>query len=94
MSSVDLETLRALATLARLSPSDAELTSLSADLGRILEAFEALARAPGARPDEPAATRARADRPVPALEPEAFLAAAPAHADGFFVVPRTVGDEP
>lgn len=93
MSSVDLETLRTLAALARLAPSDAELTRLQADLARILEAFEALERAAGARPDEPTPTRTRADRPVPALEPEAFLAAAPAHEDGFFVVPRTVGGE-
>ena len=93
MSSVDLETLRTLATLARLTPSDAELTHLAADLGRILEAFEALAQAPGTRPDEPPPTRTRADRPVPALDPEAFLAAAPAHEGGFFVVPRTVGGE-
>jgi aspartyl-tRNA(Asn)/glutamyl-tRNA(Gln) amidotransferase subunit C len=95
VSSADIDTVRALARLARLALAEGELVRFQGDLDRILEAFSVLARHPGASPapsaDEPA--RTRADRPVPSLGAEVLLAGAPAQADGFFLVPKTVGGE-
>jgi aspartyl-tRNA(Asn)/glutamyl-tRNA(Gln) amidotransferase subunit C len=98
----DLETVRALAQLARLELSEAELAHLAPELERILEAFEVLARpvpgaarAPGATPalPMPPVARTREDVPVPSLERAELLASASASEDGFYVVPKTVGNE-
>lgn len=95
MSSADLDTVRALAALARLALADEELARLQADLARILAAFEVLARHEGGAlaPPVDAAGRTRADRAVPSLEPGVLLASAPAQEEGFFLVPKTVGGE-
>jgi len=98
----DLESLRRLAQLARLELSEEELSSFAPELERILEAFEVLARpTPGAARASratpalpmPAVARTREDVPVPSLERDELLASASASEDGFFVVPKTVGNE-
>lgn len=103
MGAADLEKLRELARLARLSLSEEELGQLAPELERILRAFEVLARheprpelAAAHRPAAPRPAGAdrdhgREDEPIPSLEREALLASAPLHEDGFFVVPKTVG---
>lgn len=95
MSSADLETVRALAALARLELSDAELSLLHADLARILAHFEVLARheEPTAPLPFEGAARVRQDQPVPSRIQEAILASAPEAEEGFFLVPKTVGGE-
>lgn len=96
MSSTDLEAVRGLAGLARLALTPEELARHAPELERILEAFQVLAghatRAP-APPAHTEAGRPREDRPLPSLPTSELLAAAPASADGFFVVPKTVGGE-
>lgn len=95
MSTADLDTLRALARLARLALTDEELQRFQADLGRILTAFEVLARhdAPQPAAGAPEPGRMRTDRPLPSLAEAELLAMAPAHEDGFYLVPKTVGGE-
>lgn len=95
MSAADLQTLRELAQLARLSLGADELERFAPELERILAAFEVLAsHTPGNPPMRAAAaSRTREDEPVPSLPRAELLAAASASADGFFVVPKTVGNE-
>ncbi len=99
MSATELETLRGLAQLTRLALSEQELARLAPELARILAAFEVLGRAaPGAAASGPLglgpeSARTRRDEPLPSLAREELLAAAAASADGFFVVPKTVGGE-
>ena len=91
-----LDLVRAAARLARLELAEAELERLAPQLARILDAFRALERFP-VRPGSGEATtldRSRADEPAPSLPRDAVLSAAPASADGFFVVPRAIGGEP
>jgi len=93
MSAIDLDALRKLAGLARLRLEDDELRRLAPEFERILEAFGALARAdlgPPANGREPCA-HTRGDEPLPSLEREVLLAAAPETTEGFFVVPKTIG---
>lgn len=101
-TTTDLETVRALARLARLELDEDELARLAPELERILTAFEVLARHPAAA--SPRATpaiattpasapRTREDEPVRSLARDELLSAAPAHEDGFFVVPRTIAGE-
>jgi aspartyl-tRNA(Asn)/glutamyl-tRNA(Gln) amidotransferase subunit C len=101
-TTTDLETVRALAQLARLELSEEELQRFAPELERILEAFEVLARptpgtarASSATPalPKPAVARTREDVPMQSLEREALLSSASASEDGFFVVPKTVGNE-
>jgi aspartyl-tRNA(Asn)/glutamyl-tRNA(Gln) amidotransferase subunit C len=97
----DVETVRALAALARLELSAEELERFAPELERILAAFETLARphpvarhAPSSPPalPMPAVARTREDVPVPSLGRDELLASASASEEGFFVVPKTVGD--
>lgn len=98
----DLDTLRSLAQLARLELGAEELRRFAPELERILGAFEVLARHAPVPPSTPAATlalpmpavaRTREDVPMPCLEREVLLSAASASADGFFAVPKTIGNE-
>jgi aspartyl-tRNA(Asn)/glutamyl-tRNA(Gln) amidotransferase subunit C len=100
MDGTDLERIRATARLARLALDEEELRALAPELGRILAAFEVLARFTAAAPapeDAPppaaAGGRTRGDMPQPSLPREEILAAAPSSEDGFFAVPKTVGGE-
>lgn len=93
MSAIDLDALRKLAGLARLRLEDDELRRLAPEFERILEAFGALARADlgAAAAELELRAHTRGDEPLPSLEREALLAAAPETAEGFFVVPKTIG---
>ena len=96
MSTVDLESLRHLAQLARLALSDQELRAFEPELERILAAFAVLARHASSAPataDLSGSLHAREDRPMPSLARDELLAPASAHDDGYFVVPKTVGGE-
>lgn len=100
-TTTDLESVRALALLARLELTQEELQRFAPELQRILSAFEVLARpmpagrALAATPAlaMPAVPRTREDVPMPSLARDELLASASASADGFFVVPKTIGNE-
>jgi aspartyl-tRNA(Asn)/glutamyl-tRNA(Gln) amidotransferase subunit C len=97
MSLAELETVRALAQLARLALSPEEEARLAPELGRILAAFEVLQRPlpPGAPAsgEHAAPTLLRGDQPLPSLERSALLASAPESEEGFLRVPKTVGGD-
>ena len=95
-----IESLRALARLARLSLTDEEVARLAPELGRILSAFEVLGRhdprSEAAAEPDPSAPRSaptRGDEPLPSLPRDVLLASAATREGGFFVVPKTVGAE-
>lgn len=101
-TTTDLGALRALARLARLELTEDELARFAPELERILGAFEVLARpspaaarASAAVPalPMPAVPRTREDVPVPSLQRDELLASASDSAEGFFVVPKVVGNE-
>ncbi|MBI5646756.1 MAG: Asp-tRNA(Asn)/Glu-tRNA(Gln) amidotransferase subunit GatC [Ignavibacteriae bacterium] len=96
--SVSREQFDHIARLARLSFSDAEAEALGAQLNRIIEFVDALARvdttdvepfdiptvdSASLRPDE-------AHAPLPA---DAALRNAPASAEGYFTVPKALGTQ-
>lgn len=84
-----------LARLARLALDPAELTSLGADLRRILdyvaqlEALDLTGVPPMVHP-LPFEAPLRADVPVPALDRDIALAGAPQHDGQSFIVPRVL----
>ncbi len=87
------------ARLARLSLSEEELERFTGQLAQVIEHAEDVAAldlsgvAPTAHP-LPVANVLRADEPVPCLEREQVLAAAPDVEDHRFKVPRIVGEAP
>ena len=88
--------VRRAAELARLELTDEEAEALGPEFGRILAAFEALARWPlpdDAPPAAPDPGRTRPDEPRPSLPREDLLDRAPEPRDGFFGVPKTIGGE-
>lgn len=91
-------TVRQVAELARLSLDAGEARALADQFARILEQFRVLERLDVAdvEPTTGAAQLvdvARADVPRPCLAPDAVLAGAPARADDFYSVPKTVGGD-
>ena len=93
-----IETVRKIASLARLDLAGDEGEALAKHFGHILEHFRVLegldvsgveAMLGASR----VADVTRADVPVPSLPAEAMLANAPAHTTEFYVVPKTVGGE-
>ena len=92
MQTLDSETVRNIAELARLSFGPAESEKLAVELTRLLTAFESL---PPLALDtaEPAPTqsRSRADVALPALQTEAFLAQAPDRDGSYVRVPAILG---
>ena len=88
--------VRRAAELARLELTDEEAEALGPEFGRILAAFEALARWPlpdGAPPAAPDPGRTRPDEPRPSLPRERLLANAPEGTDEFYSVPKTIGGD-
>ena len=87
------------AQLARLALTDEELTSLTSELGAILEyaaevsALDTDGVEPTAHP-LPLVNVFRADVVEPGLPRDEVLAAAPAAEDGRFKVPRILGEAP
>jgi aspartyl-tRNA(Asn)/glutamyl-tRNA(Gln) amidotransferase subunit C len=93
--SLDLATVRRIATLARIHVDDAELPALQADLNGILGWIEQLneVNVEGVEPLTGAAQMAlkmREDVVTDGGYPEKILANAPERAGDFFVVPKVV----
>lgn len=92
MSAVSEEEIRALATLARLALSDAEVHSLQNELSGILEHMQVLADVdtngvvPMSHP-MPSAQALRVDQAGPSLNRDRVLAASPRHDNESFAVP-------
>jgi aspartyl-tRNA(Asn)/glutamyl-tRNA(Gln) amidotransferase subunit C len=100
-TTTDLETVRALAGLARLELSEEELERFAPELERILTAFEVLSRPTAAATTTgtpalpmPAVPRTREDVPMPSVPRDELLSCASESEDGFFAVPKTVGNVP
>lgn len=93
MAAVGRDEVRVLARLARLSLSPAEADRFGDQLGEILGYIEQLAAVsvdgvPEYLAAEQPGSRLRPDTPVPSLDPEQALAAAPAQRGGMVVVPK------
>jgi aspartyl-tRNA(Asn)/glutamyl-tRNA(Gln) amidotransferase subunit C len=93
--SLDLATVRRIATLARIHVDDAELPALQADLNSILGWIEQLneVNVEGIEPLTGAAQMAlkmREDVVTDGGYPEKVLANAPERAGDFFVVPKVI----
>ena len=92
--------VEALAQLARLHLTDAEVESLRGDLTEVLAHMDALREVDtdGVEPMTHAVTEhqaTRADMPSGSLSADVALAQAPARADDFFVVPGIIAaDDP
>jgi aspartyl-tRNA(Asn)/glutamyl-tRNA(Gln) amidotransferase subunit C len=94
---IDRATVEHVARLARLALSDEERERFADQLGRILEYCARLDRIPlvGVPPTShvrPMANVLRDDVPAPSLDRDDVLGQAPAHARGYFQVPRVFDD--
>ncbi len=97
MASGDID-VAYVAKLARIALTPAEVERFGAQLGALLEHVDRLAELPV---EDVAATAAvipqsnvmRDDVPVPSLDRETVLAAAPAREGAFFRVPRIIGED-
>ncbi|MCL6554183.1 MAG: Asp-tRNA(Asn)/Glu-tRNA(Gln) amidotransferase subunit GatC [Firmicutes bacterium] len=92
---IDRETVAHVARLARLALTEEECQRFVAQLGRILEYVARLnaldlTDVPPTAHVVPMVNVFRADAVTPSLSREDVLAGAPAHAEGFFVVPRVL----
>jgi len=97
---LDRKQVRHVARLARLQLSDAEEERFASQLSHVLEYIEKLEAVDvsGVEPlsfagevgAEEAASSLRPDQPRPGLTREQALAAAPAHDDDAFLVPRII----
>ncbi|MDR7482168.1 MAG: Asp-tRNA(Asn)/Glu-tRNA(Gln) amidotransferase subunit GatC [Armatimonadota bacterium] len=92
---IDHRTVDHVARLARLALSPEERERFAAQLGRILEYIARLdaldlADVPPTSHVVPMVNVFRADVVTPSLPRDEVLGAAPAQADGFFVVPRVL----
>jgi aspartyl-tRNA(Asn)/glutamyl-tRNA(Gln) amidotransferase subunit C len=94
----DLETVRRVASLARLALTEAETKAFAGQFARTLEHFQVLAKldvdgveattgAPGL------VDVTRPDVPRPSLAPDLVLDAAPERDGAFYAVPKTVGGD-
>lgn len=98
MSEISADQVRHLATLARIDLSEAEITSLSADLGQIVEAMAKVTEIAG--PEIPATSHPmplanvfRKDEIVPSLTVEQALSGAPERDGDKFRVPPILDEE-
>jgi aspartyl-tRNA(Asn)/glutamyl-tRNA(Gln) amidotransferase subunit C len=92
---IDRRTVDHVARLARLALSEQERQRFAAQLGRILEYIARLdaldlTGVPPTAHVVPMTNVFRPDAVTPSLPRDEVLAAAPAQADGFFVVPRVL----
>ncbi len=93
---VDVEAVRQVAKLAKLSVADGELPDLARDLERVLALVAVLDEidvtdvAPLVHPHEQG-LMTRPDVPQPGLSQAEALANAPAQLDGCFLTPRVIG---
>ncbi|WP_420393262.1 Asp-tRNA(Asn)/Glu-tRNA(Gln) amidotransferase subunit GatC [Acuticoccus sp.] len=93
--SVDIDTVRRVARLARIRVSEEDAARLTGDMNAILGFVEELGEVDvdGVEPMTSvveARLRRRDDRVTEGGEPQRILANAPEAADGFFLVPRVV----
>jgi aspartyl-tRNA(Asn)/glutamyl-tRNA(Gln) amidotransferase subunit C len=93
--SVDADTVRRIAHLARIKVADDEIEHLQAELNTILAFFEQLSEVDveGVEPMTsvtPMQMKKRPDEVTDGGDPEAVLSNAPAREDNFFVVPKVV----
>jgi aspartyl-tRNA(Asn)/glutamyl-tRNA(Gln) amidotransferase subunit C len=93
--SVDADTVRRIAHLARIRVADEEVEHLKGELNAILAFFEQLSELDVADVEPmtsviPMAMKKRADVVTDGGDPEAVLANAPAREGDYFVVPRVV----
>jgi aspartyl-tRNA(Asn)/glutamyl-tRNA(Gln) amidotransferase subunit C len=93
--SVDTETVRRVAHLARIAVAEGELENLRVELNAILDFVEQLAEidVKGVEPMTsvtPMTMKMREDEVTDGGIPDAIIANAPAHEHHFFVVPKVV----
>ena len=97
MADRDLERIDRIASLARIELDDQEREEFAPQLARILDHFQALSEigsAPAAaQAQRPAAAVLREDSPGAGLEKSRLLDGAPGSRDGYFCVPKTVGED-
>ena len=98
MARISRQEVERIAGLARLSLSDREADRMAAELDRILEYVETLARleTDGVDPTShaiPLSTPFRADAEVSTIDPELAVANAPDHEGTAFVVPKVIEGE-
>ena len=98
MSEITPETVRHLATLARIALTDEEVQTLTGELGAIVDNVAKVSEV--ATPDVPATSHPiplanvfRADVPGQTLTTEEALAGAPEHDGSRFVVSAILGEE-
>lgn len=93
--SVDTETVRRVAHLARIAVAEGELEDLRVELNAILAFVEQLAKVNVEDVEPmtsvtPMAMKAREDEVTDGGIPDAIIANAPAHEHHFFLVPKVV----
>jgi aspartyl-tRNA(Asn)/glutamyl-tRNA(Gln) amidotransferase subunit C len=93
--SVDADTVRRIAHLARIKIADDEIEHLQGELNAILALFEQLSEVDveGVEPMTsvtPMQMKKRPDEVTDGGDPEAVLSNAPAREDNFFLVPKVV----
>jgi aspartyl-tRNA(Asn)/glutamyl-tRNA(Gln) amidotransferase subunit C len=93
--SVDAETVRRVAHLARIAVADDEVVNLQGELNSILAFIEQLAEisvdgVEAMTSVTPMAIKMRRDEVTDGGNPDAVIANAPAHQDHFFLVPKVV----
>ncbi|MFL4968805.1 MAG: Asp-tRNA(Asn)/Glu-tRNA(Gln) amidotransferase subunit GatC [Xanthobacteraceae bacterium] len=93
--SVDADTVRRIAHLARIKVTDDEIEHLQGELNTILAFFEQLSEVDveGVEPMTsvmPMQMKKRPDEVTDGGDPEAVLSNAPAREDNFFLVPKVV----
>jgi aspartyl-tRNA(Asn)/glutamyl-tRNA(Gln) amidotransferase subunit C len=92
---IDREEARRVAALAHLEFTEEQLDAMAAEMTEILgyiDQLKEVAIAAGGSGSSLAATPLRDDVPQPSLEREKVAANAPVWSDGFFVVPKVIGD--
>jgi aspartyl-tRNA(Asn)/glutamyl-tRNA(Gln) amidotransferase subunit C len=98
MAEITRAEVERIASLSKLSLSEAEADTLAAELGSLLEHFEALQEvdttgiSPTAHPI-PLPTPMREDQAVEPMDPALVVAGAPESAGTAFVVPKVVDSE-
>ena len=89
---------RRIADLAHLEFDDAALERMAAEMTKILSYIDQLREVAGVSPADPtahetcAATPLREDEPHPGVAREDVQRNAPSWRDGFFVIPKVIGE--
>ncbi len=91
---ITIDEARRIAALAHLSMDDPALGKMAEEMTRILTFVDQLAEADtsGLAADTEAVTPTREDEPRPSLDRDLVARNAPDWADGFFRVPKVIGE--